>query len=285
MRRTIPFADGDVSQLVWDGDTGAPVLHFAHANGFNAETYRGLLAPLAGRFRVFASDARGHGFTTLPTAPELARGWTIFRDDLRAVIERIAPEGAILAGHSMGGTASLMLAAHRPDLVRALVLIEPVLIPAAFEVGDSELARGAERRRNRFPSREAAFALYNRRGAFKTWPDETLRDYLNGGLVPDGDDMRLACNPAWEAQDFRSAPPGKAALAAALRCPATLIHAADGTARESEVALFKQLYPSTRVVEQDGATHFLPMEFPQTVRDEILRTRNARPDAPGSPPA
>ena len=285
MRRTIPLAGGDVSQLVWDGEAGAPVLHFAHANGFNAQTYRGLLAPLAGGFRVFASDARGHGFTSLRTAPGMAGGWTIFRDDLLAVIERIAPEGAILAGHSMGATASLMLAALRPELVRALVLVEPVLIPAEAEVGDSELARGAERRRARFASAEQAFALYRGRGAFKTWSDESLRDYLAGGLVADGDGMRLACDPAWEAQDFRSAPPGRAKLAAELRCPVTLIHAADGTARTGEVALFQQLCPAARVVMQEGATHFLPMEFPDVVRAEILKMRNARPAGPGSLPA
>lgn len=269
MRRAIPLSDGDVSQLVWEG--GAPPLHFAHANGFNAQTYRGLLAPLAPGLRIVASDARGHGFSTLPATPGLARGWTIFRDDLARVLERIAPDGAILAGHSMGATASLMVAAERPELVRALVLVEPVLMPKDVATGASDLIERAAKRRDTFSSLEDAFAAYRGRGAFKTWPDETLRDYLEGGLEACGEGMRLACRPAWEAESFRSTPPGVSALAARLRCPVTLIHAEAGTASESEVAIFRHLCPATRVIKQTGASHFLPMEFPELVREEILR--------------
>jgi pimeloyl-ACP methyl ester carboxylesterase len=268
MRGSIDLA-GSISQLVWEAD--APLLHFAHANGFNAETYCGLLAPLAGRLRLAASDARGHGFTTLPATPGLAQGWTVFRDDLLVVLDRIAPQGAILAGHSMGATASLMAAALRPEKVRALVLVEPVLMPKHVPAGDNELARRAEKRRDLFASLDEAFALYRGRGAFKTWPEETLRDYLRGGLVPAEGGMRLACRPAWEAEDFRSTPSGVSELAGEIRCPVTLIHAADGTASQSEVAIFKNLNPATRVVSKEGATHFLPMEFPELVREEIAR--------------
>jgi pimeloyl-ACP methyl ester carboxylesterase len=271
MRESIDLVDGGVSQLVWDAD--APLLHFAHANGFNAETYRGLLAPLAGRFRIAASDARGHGFTRLPATPGLARGWTIFRDDL----DRIVPDGTILAGHSMGATASLMLAALRPEKVRALVLVEPVLVPKGVVPGDNDMARRAGKRRDGFASQDEAFALYRGRGAFRTWPDETLRDYLRGGLEPAQGGMRLSCRPAWEAQDFRSTPPGVSELAAQLRCPVTLIHAAGGTASPGEVEIFKRLYPATRVIAVPDATHFLPMEFPELVREEIARIALALP--------
>ncbi len=269
MRKSLELAEGSVSQCVWPAE--APLLHFAHANGFNAGTYRTLLSPLAGQFDIVAGDARGHGFTTLPATPGLARGWTIFRDDLLGVLDRIAPGSAILAGHSMGATTSLMAAALRPEKVRALVLVEPVLVPNGIVPDDNELARRAEKRRDVFASHDEAFALYRGRGAFKTWPDDTLRDYLAGGLVPAQGGVRLACRPAWEAEDFRSTPPGVSELAGSLRCPVTLIHATDGTAWESEVAIFKQLCPATRVVSKEGATHFLPMEFPELVREEIGR--------------
>jgi pimeloyl-ACP methyl ester carboxylesterase len=269
VRQTIPLADGAVSCLTWNGN--GPLLHFAHANGFNAGTYRGLLAPLCDRFRIAASDARGHGRTTLPATAGLARNWTVFRDDLIAILDRIAPDGAILAGHSMGATASLMAAALRPEKVRALVLVEPVLMPKDVGPGDNELARRAEKRRDAFASLDEAFALYRGRGAFKTWPDDTLHDYLAGGLELSGDGMRLSCRPAWEAEDFRSTPSGVSALARDLRCPVTLIHARSGTASENEIALFKRLYPATSVVLHPDATHFLPMEFPQLVRDEITK--------------
>src|SRR6056300_1475446 len=57
---------GYMSVCYWKGPAGAPVLHWAHANGFNGRTYAPLLAPLAEHFHIYASDARGHGLSTLP---------------------------------------------------------------------------------------------------------------------------------------------------------------------------------------------------------------------------
>jgi pimeloyl-ACP methyl ester carboxylesterase len=268
-RESVPLTDGTMSCLSWVG--AGPLLHFAHANGFNAETYRALLSPLAADARIVASDARGHGRTRLPTAPGSQAGWTIFRDDLISLLDRIAPDGAVLAGHSMGATASLMAAALRPEKVRALVLVEPVLMPEGVGPGDNELARRAEKRRDRFDSVDEAFALYRGRGAFKTWPDAMLRDYLNGGLERIDGGMSLSCRPEWEAADFRTTPPGVSKLARDLRCPVTLIHAQDGTASQGEVAIFREWHPQTHVVMASGATHFLPMEFPGLVGDEIRK--------------
>src|SRR5208282_3707008 len=93
-RKTLPMPEGEISCLEWEGD--GPLLHFAHATGFNAETYRGLLAPLTDRFRVAASDQRGHGFSTLPTRPGLAKGWTVYRDDLVRILDRLDGGPAIL---------------------------------------------------------------------------------------------------------------------------------------------------------------------------------------------
>ena len=126
-RRILPLSDGNISYLEWEGS--GPTFHFAHATGFNAETYVPLLAPLADKLRILASDARGHGFTTLPTGPGVARNWAIYREDLAKFLAATIKAPAILAGHSMGATVSAMIAAAFPDRVKALILIEPVLPP------------------------------------------------------------------------------------------------------------------------------------------------------------
>lgn len=126
-RRILPLSDGNISYLEWEGS--GPTFHFAHATGFNAETYVPLLAPLADKLRILASDARGHGFTTLPTGPGVARNWAIYREDLAKFLAATTKAPAILAGHSMGATVSAMIAAAFPDRVKALILIEPVLMP------------------------------------------------------------------------------------------------------------------------------------------------------------
>lgn len=280
-RQTLALATGGVSQLVWENT--APLMHFAHATGFNAETYRGLLTPLSDRFRVVASDARGHGASTLPAEPGMPRGWKIFRDDLIAILDRIAPEGAILAGHSMGGAVSLMVAAARPDKVKALVLVEPVLMPRSLwwrmmlarlsmRPGEPGLAERALKRRDFFPSLEMAEAAYRRRGAFKTWPEETVADYIRGGFMPVEGGFRLCCTPAWESEIFRSAPFGVSRFAAQIHCPLTIVHGEHGsTSSGGELSIIKRLYPPARIVSQKDASHFLPMEYPDLVREEVLR--------------
>jgi pimeloyl-ACP methyl ester carboxylesterase len=275
VRKALPLPDGAVSSLEWE--SGDPLFHFAHATGFNAETYRGLLDPLAGQFRVVASDARGHGFTTLPATLDLPRGWTVYRDDLLRILDTLNGGPAILVGHSMGATVSLMAAALQPERVRALVLVEPVMIPQrlASTVRMSpgpNLADRAAQRRDRFASYDAALVAYTGRGAFKNWPTEVIGDYLKGGLVPDaGDDtVRLACAPAWEAATFRATPFGMARLARRVPCPIVVICGTiASTCFESEAAIFARA--GARVVSVEGASHFLPMEQPRLVRDEIER--------------
>ncbi len=273
-RKQKAFEDGAISYLEWEAD--APILHFAHANGFNAETYRVLLQPLAGKFHIYASDLRGHGFTSLPAVPGVQTKWAIYGDDLARFVARISDKPVLLAGHSMGSIASLMVAAHHPGQVRALVLSEPVLVPEWMSpdmtVGDRpNLAEMADRRRQVFASFDEALNGYRGRGAFRTWPEEVVADYLRGGLVGtgNGSEMRLACAREWEAANFRNAPAGISKLSAELKCPMTLLYAADGTASPDEIAAIGRLKPDTKLVGVPNTTHFLPMEKPDAVRSEI----------------
>jgi pimeloyl-ACP methyl ester carboxylesterase len=284
IRKSAALPDGAVSYLEWEGD--GPALHFAHANGFNAQTYSTLLEPLAGAFHLYASDLRGHGMTTLPAQPGMAKGWRIYRDDLIRLLEMLPQRPLILAGHSMGATASVMAAALRPDLVSGLVLIEPVFMPAMLAITGRALRRigltprgydlvdKAARRRAIFPSVDAAFEAYRGRGIFKLWPQEQLRDYLDGGLLPTDDgQVRLACAPRWEAEDFRETPLFVPHLARQIVCPVTLLHGDQpgSTCRDSQAATFQRRKPDTRAVKVLGASHFLPMEMPDLVREEIAR--------------
>jgi pimeloyl-ACP methyl ester carboxylesterase len=284
VRKKVPLSGGEVSCLEWPGDR--PLLHFAHATGFNAETYRGLLTPLQGRFHVAAADLRGHGFTTLPAVPGPQAQWTTFATDLAAILDALDKGPAVLAGHSMGAITGLMVAARHPARVRGIVLVEPVLVPRFSRLkmrlarllgktpaGNSNLVEMAAKRRQIFPSFDMALAAYRGRGAFKTWPEETLADYLRGGLIATGNgtEMRLACDPAWESSVFRHAPSGAARLARHVRCPLTLIYADEGTAHEREVEIVARAHGKARLVKVPGATHFLPMERPDIVREEIAR--------------
>ncbi|MGL1446855.1 alpha/beta fold hydrolase, partial [Vibrio parahaemolyticus] len=81
---------------------------FLHATGFNAHTYRSILAPLSPTLRILAVDQRGHGASRLPADPTRLFSWKIYRDDVLALLSTLDGPPPVLAGHSMGATVALL---------------------------------------------------------------------------------------------------------------------------------------------------------------------------------
>ena len=284
-RQVIEFAGGRISFLEWKSQVGAPTLVFAHANGFNANTYRTLLSPLSENFRVVALDMRGHGMTELPLDEARLAGWSVYSDDLAGFVERISAHDVILAGHSLGATTSLMTAARGLRSLRAVILVEPVLPPFALSlfalvarrVGRSDvlpLVGKALGRRPSFASREAALTAFRGRGGFRTWPDDqVIRDYIEGGTVADPAGVKLSCRPQWEAANFSIFPFGITRLARQIDVPLTVLTAEQNSSAPSrQLGALVRGHDSAQVVQVPGTTHFLPMEKPEVVRAEIVAT-------------
>ena len=287
-RRFIPIASragaGDMAVLEF-GPTDRPVdVVFVHANGFNGQTYRALLAPLSAGLRILAVDQRGHGSSRLAADPEHRRSWLDLRDDLLALLTALDQGPVVLAGHSMGATVSLLTAAARPEAVRGLVMLDPVIMPRAMTLYARlpwtsgalwrrlPMVQGALRRRAVFDSRETAFTAYRGRGAFKTWPESMLADYVGGGFR-DRDDgtVELACAPAWEASNYCAQAHDPWRALSRLRCPARILKAEKGsTAHVGDGAALMRRHPLVRVETVAGASHFLPMERPDLAREAIF---------------
>jgi pimeloyl-ACP methyl ester carboxylesterase len=268
----LPGRGGEMAALEF-GRADRPVdIVFSHANGFNGRTYRTILGPLAADLRILALDLRGHGASTLPTVTEARQGWLEFRDDLLTLLGAVCEAPVVLAGHSMGGTSSLLAAAAEPARVRALALFDPVIFPIEAQgagTAESPLVAGAVRRRTIFPSRQAVLEAYRGRGAFRTWSEAQLADYVEAGFreTPDGE-VTLTCTPEWEASNFRTHnyDPWKA-FAESL-CPIRVLRAEQASTfrlegREAELA---GLGDRVTVETVAGATHFLPMEHPERAR-------------------
>lgn len=265
-RRLIDLPGGQVAGVELGPPNRALDVIFLHANGFNAMTYRHALAPLGDAMRVLAVDLRGHGRTTLPPVPD-GQGWRVFALDLLSLVGALGERPRVVAGHSMGGTAALLAAREPPFEESRLVLFDPVVAPAdAYAAAmdwDQTLAVAALRRKDFFASHAAALAAYRGRGAFRTWPDAVIEDYLQDGLRPRPEGgFALACPPSWEAANFagfRMADP-LAALAA----------------RADTIRVLRAESGSTCFVNKDaarygletvaGTTHFLPIERPDMVQ-------------------
>ncbi|MEM9738601.1 MAG: alpha/beta hydrolase [Pseudomonadota bacterium] len=288
------FDDGEVAGV----EFGDPIKPFAalwlHATGFNAVTYQSILAPLGLRARVAAIDLRGHGRTTLSASAARLKSWKAYRDDVIAWIEKYAPGGLVMGGHSMGGTVALLVAGKRPDLVKGLVLVDPVILapqfyrwmhlfpPFAWSIRKGQsMARQARNRRAEFSGLQEARERYAGRGAFKSWRDPFLDDYLLDGLqrtdnnVDDDDPQtwRLLCEPRWEAATFgaqRNRPWGALSKVRRKKIPITILRAETGSVLNDKVVeRIVRRVPSLILKRKRGSSHFLPMEAPYDVRDAL----------------
>lgn len=123
--------------LAYDDAGTGPLVVAVPGMGDLRSTYDELrTALLAAGYRVVTTDLRGHG--------ESGAGFTTYGDeatasDVVALVEHLGSGPAVLVGNSMGASAAAVVAADRPDLVRALVLLSPFLRDPAGGAGKRAL--------------------------------------------------------------------------------------------------------------------------------------------------
>jgi lipase len=123
----VPVSGGSLRVTAWRG-TGAPVLAI-HGITSSSRSWPFLAQALDNP--VFAPDLRGRGRSNRLPGPV---GMVQHAEDCAAVAEASGGAPMVVVGHSMGGFVGTLLAAARPDLVRALVLVDGGLpFPAADE--------------------------------------------------------------------------------------------------------------------------------------------------------
>ena len=272
VRTQLPLDDGVMAAWHWP-NPGAPLLVFAHANGFNGGVYRQVLTPLADRFEIIAPDLRGHGRTTLPADPRTHVSWDIYARDLLALYAHLDRTPAMLAGHSMGASSTL-LAASRMRQSPPLALIEPVVLPPSlyrlarsplwrFIKGTIKQGQMARKRTNSWPDTASVIARYKTRPTFARWAEGVLEDYLEDGLNQTPAGVSLSCNPEWEAANFEGQAHNLLKAARLVGDKASVLKASKGSTVINARGL---IHRSARVDPIEGG-HLAPMEQPRPVSD------------------
>ena len=97
------------------------LIAFGHSLGMSGKIFEPIRPALEKHGRVLTWDARGHGNSEKPAA-----GWTVedLAADLRALIEHLGEDRAVVAGLSMGGNTAVAYAVAYPDKLDGLILAD-----------------------------------------------------------------------------------------------------------------------------------------------------------------
>jgi pimeloyl-ACP methyl ester carboxylesterase len=267
---TVSSTDG-VQLAVHDlGGNGPPIL-FAHATGFCGPTWGPVAAQLP-EWHGWAVDFRCHGRSTRPAGGDL--DWSGTGDDVLATVDALDLRGAVGVGHSMGGAALLLAEQRRPGTFASLWLFEPVVIPPGTFPDDGRsnpLADGAARRREVFPSFDAAYANFAAKPPMSSFRPESLRAYVDGGfeLQPDGN-VLLRCRAADESRFYlMGSRHGAYDHLGEVGCPTTVVRGAPDAGPHAFADAVAGRLPRGRLEELGSVSHFGPMEDPPLVATSI----------------
>jgi pimeloyl-ACP methyl ester carboxylesterase len=260
-----------------------PHLHFLHANGYPPACYLTLLELLKERYHVSAMHLR----PLWPGSnPEELDTWHPLSDDLLLFIENHKLAPVIAVGHSIGAIVSLRAALRQPQKFRALVLIDPVLLPpltiAAYRLVKTfglahrlhPLIPGALRRRRVFDDPETLFKNYRRKHVFRYFSDENLRIYVNGISKPRAEGgCELVYSPEWEARIYYTSVWRDMDLWRGLpnlQVPTLIIRGAEtDTFLSSTAHRVQKVNPSIFQETIPQATHLVALEKPAQVHQKI----------------
>jgi len=186
-------------------------------------------------------------------------------------------------GHSRGATVSLLLAIKRPDLIRALILIDPTILPFSWMwwwylaklTGLSRfhpIVATAANRRNVWPDQKSIQEAYRTKTVFQTWQDGFLEAYLQDGTEKTGNGaIRLSCDPAWESKCFAVCPHDVWRYISRLQKPALILYGAESdTFLAAAAKRFKAKVPGAALRCLEDAGHFVPMERPDKTAEVIV---------------
>lgn len=251
-----------------------PTVLMMHATGLCAHSWLPIAKGLATQYRVIALDQRGHGDTG-PT--DDGYSFELVGQDLAAVIEALDLNNLCVVGHSSGGLATLIAASLLPGRINRACLVETRVgeSPANAPAGElQERARRTRMKRSMWESRDAMHIAYRQRAAFKDWSEEAFSAFISGGttLLPDGR-AELKCSPDVEALFYEQ----RDALQVSQYFEGLVgrfllllgAYPEAQTLRDVGVRRFLEKVPGARAKPMGMGSHFLPMEHPEQVLDEI----------------
>lgn len=268
----------DVSLSYWEWRGDAQPVVCLPGTGLTSCMWKDLGPALAPR-RVIAIDPRGHGRSE---RPEGGYAFQTFARDLEHFLDTVAADQVILAGHSYSASVVAHYAAHHPDRVSRLLLIDPSFFKQRSDIdylvgSREELIARAARRPDRWESLDALLMDLHRRRIYKHWREDHLRCYGETASYTDQDGLvRMAFSGEVEAELYSGNESNLWELLPRISCPVLLLRG------EKSLAMLPPLVAEAvtsirrcTLVEVPRAGHFPPMENPSAFLDSVRTWLNA----------
>jgi len=119
------FDTGEIRLNYAEGPPNGPPLVLLHGLGRRWQVFLPVIPALSLRWHIFAPDLRGHGKSS-----RVARGYRgpQYSEDIARLLRERVSAPAVLFGHSLGGMLGMWVASHHPELVRALILGDNMIV-------------------------------------------------------------------------------------------------------------------------------------------------------------
>jgi len=267
-------------QALWrQYSTSGAAAHFCGANGFPVGVYEPLLRSLGHRLQISGLEMRATWPDVGP--PPRSLRWDAYADDLIAFLDAQSSGPVIGVGHSIGAAATIYAAEKRPDLFKALVLIEPATVSRAIAallavvpfslMRLSEPAKSTLSKPSCWPSRNEFVDACRVSRQFKRLSDEALQALASHAVKESGSgEVELVFSAEWEAHNY-CCPPNIMPNLQSLRVPCIALRGKPSVFfTDSLWQKWQRLCPDTRFEELPDYGHLLPLEAPRECASVIL---------------
>jgi pimeloyl-ACP methyl ester carboxylesterase len=247
-----------------------------HSGGSSSAQWTRVAEPLSYGYHIIAPDFLGFGETSAwPVEGGLTHD--LQADLVAGVLDASGSASADVVGHSYGGATAVRLALRRPELVRSLVLIEPIIAALLDESGDLLYVKSIQVALNFIASVEAGEPE-------KGW--ERFIDSRSGAgtwaAMPDARKARFLAQSAQTKEGFISNRNNRTTLAEirSLSVPVSIIRGEHAIPEDRRVAeILAETITHARSATIWGAGHMSPLTHPADVGHAILAHISGIPSA------
>ncbi len=237
---------------------GSPVI-LAHGFPLNRSIWYPIVPKLTEKARLILPDLRGHGQSPVPDGIYSMR---LMAEDLRALMDQLNIEKAVLAGHSMGGYVSLAFAQAYPNRLAGMALV------ATQAAADSPERRAGREKMIDEVRRKGIKAVAEAMAPALTCRSELVESVHN---------MIMLMSPKGVTSCLKGMAqrPNAQEWLSTITVPTVVIAGAEDKLIPIErPKVMTQLLGRAWLVELNGAGHLPMMEQPEAVSDAILQLLN-----------